>query len=139
MPFVAILPNNMPAQPRDERQIRILCDTVRQTAFELHAYLSSGHLEKVYENGLAHRLRKLGITVECQKPLQVRDEDGTVLGDYFADLFVQGCLIVELKAVKSIAPEHIAQTLGYLRAARIRDAMVINFGAQRLQVRKLIL
>ena len=49
------------------------------------------------------------------------------------------CLIVELKAVKAIAPEHIAQALGYLRAARQRDAMIINFGAQRLQVRKLIL
>ena len=139
VPSVAIPPDYMQTQDRDERQIRILCDTVRQTAFELHAYLRSGHLEKVYENGLAHRLRKLGLTVECQKPLQVRDEDGTVLGDYFADLFVQGCLIVELKAVKAIAPEHIAQTLGYLRAARQRDAMIINFGAQRLQVRKLIL
>ena len=139
VPFVAILPTNMQSQHRDERQIRILCDTVRQTAFELHKYLSSGHLEKVYENGLAHRLRKLGFTVESQKPLQVRDEDGTVLGDYFADLFVQGCLIVELKAARYIAPEHIAQTLGYLRAAGVRDAMIINFGAQRLQVRKLIL
>ena len=129
----------MQAQPRDERQIRLLCDTVRQTAFELHVYLKNGHLEKVYETGLAHRLRKIGLKVERQKPLQVRDEDGTVLGDYFADLFVQNCLIVELKAVKTIAPEHIAQTLGYLRAARQRDALIINFGAARLQVKKLIL
>ena len=129
----------MQTQHRDENQIRTLCNTVRQTAFELHAYLKSGHLEKVYENGLAHRLRKLGLTVECQKPLQVRDQDGAALGDYFADLFVQDCLIVELKAVKAIASEHIAQTLGYLRAARQRDAMIINFGAPKLQVKKLIL
>ena len=129
----------MQAHHRDERQIRMLCDTVRQTAFELHTYLKNGHLEKVYENGLAHRLRKVGLNVECQKPLQVRDEDGTVLGDYFADLFIQNCLIVELKAVKTIAPEHIAQTLGYLRAAHQRDAMIVNFGAPKLQVKKLIL
>ena len=129
----------MQTQYRDEREIRVLCDTVRQTAFELHVYLRNGHLEKVYENGLAHRLRKLGLTVECQKPLQVRDEDGAVLGDYFADLFVQDCLIIELKVVKTIIPEHIAQTLGYLRASRQRDAMIINFGAQNLQVRKLVL
>ncbi len=129
----------MQTQPRDERQIRLLCDTVRQTAFDLHTYLKSGHLEKVYENGLAHRLRKIGLKVEQQKPLQVRDEDGTVIGDYFADLFVQDCLIVELKATKTIAPEHIAQTLGYLRAARQRDALIINFGAARLQIKKLIL
>lgn len=125
----------MQTQHRDESQIRNLCDTVRQTAFELHAYLKSGHLEKVYENGLAHRLRKLGLTVELQKSLQVRDEDGAVLGNYFADLLIQGCLIVELKAAKAIAPEHIAQTLGYLRASRQRDAMIINFGAQKLQVK----
>ena len=129
----------MQTKHRDENQIRTLCDTVRQTAFELHAYLKSGHLEKVYENGLAHRLRKLGLTVECQKPLQVRDQDGAALGDYFADLFIQDCLIVELKAVKAIASEHIAQTLGYLRAAHQRDAMIINFGAPKLQVKKLIL
>ena len=136
---VPIFPDNMQTQYRDERQIRILCDTVRQTAFELHVYLKNGHLEKVYENGLAHRLGKLGLKVECQKPLQVRDEDGAILGNYFADLFIQDCLIVELKAVKTIAPEHIAQTLGYLRAARQRDAMIINFGAPKLQVKKLIL
>ncbi len=129
----------MQTQPRDERQIRLLCDTVRQTAFELHTYLKNGHLEKVYENGLSHRLRKIGMKVEQQKPLQVRDEDGTVIGEYFADLFVQDCLIVELKATKTIAPEHIAQTLGYLRAARQRDALIINFGAARLQIKKLIL
>ena len=122
----------MQTQYRDEREIRILCDTVRQTAFELHVYLRNGHLEKVYENGLAHRLRKLGLTVESQKPPQVRDEDGAVLGDYFADLFVQDCLIIELKAVKTIISEHVAQTLGYLRASRQRDAMIINFGAQKL-------
>ena len=57
---------------RDEQRIRALCDRVRQTAFELHGYLRNGHLEKVYENGMAHRLRKIGLAVEQQQPLQVR-------------------------------------------------------------------
>jgi len=61
-----------------------------------------GHLEKVYENGLARRLRKSGESVFQQHPLQVRDEDGEVLGDFFADLFVNECLIVELKACKTL-------------------------------------
>ena len=56
-------------------------------------YLRHGHLEKVYENGLAHRLRKVQLTVEQQYPLKVYDEDGTVLGEYFADLFVESKLI----------------------------------------------
>ena len=64
------------------KTINDLCDAVRQTAYDIHVYLGNGHLEKVYENGLAHRLRKAGVRVEQQHALQVRDEDGTVLGDY---------------------------------------------------------
>ena len=124
---------------RDEEAISKLCDAVREVAFTLHTYLRHGHLEKVYENGLAHRLRKVGMKVEQQKALQVRDEDGTILGDYFADLFIDDCLIVELKACRVIADEHIAQTLGYLRASNHRDALLINFGASKLEIKKLIL
>ena len=58
--------------------INELCDVVRQTSFEIHCYHRNGHLEKVYENALAHRLKKQGIEVERQHPLQVLDEDGTV-------------------------------------------------------------
>lgn len=79
------------------------------------------------------------MAVERQKPLQVRDEDGTVLGDYFADLFVENCLILELKACRALAPEHTAQTLGYLRASGQRDALLINFGSAKLEIKKLIL
>lgn len=124
---------------RDEAEILGLCDEIRETAFALHRYLRHGHLEKVYETGLAHRLRKRGLSVERQKPLQVFDEDGTVLGDYYADLFVEGCLVVELKAAKTLADEHIAQALGYIRASGFRDALLINFGNPRLQIKKLIL
>ena len=97
---------------KTENEIFHLCDQVRETAFALHRYLRHGHLEKVYENGLAHRLRKAGVQVKQQHPLQVLDEDGTVLGDYLADLFVEGELIVELKACKALADEHVAQLLG---------------------------
>lgn len=116
-----------------------LCDRVRQTAFDLHIFLRHGHLEKVYENGLAHRLRKAGLLVEQQCPLKVVDEDGTVLGDYYADLFIEGHLIIELKACKGLADEHIAQVLGYLRASGHRHALLINFGAPKIQIKKLIL
>ena len=113
-----------------------LCDIVRQTAFELHSYLRHGHLEKIYENGLSHRLRKNGIEVLQQHPLQVLDEDETILGDYFADLFVDGRIIVELKAVKALNEDHVAQILGYLRASRIEHGLLINFGAPKLEIRK---
>ncbi len=116
-----------------------LCDQIRETGFALHEYLRHGHLEKVYENGLAHRLRKLGLKVDQQFPLKVIDEDGTVLGDYYADLFVEDCLIAELKACKVIAEEHIAQILGYMRACRIEHGLLINFGASKLEIHKYVL
>jgi GxxExxY protein len=113
-----------------------LCDVVRETAFAIHCYHKNGHLEKVYENALAHRLRKLGLDVKQQHPLKVYDEDGTLIGEYFADLFVENRLIVELKATKALADEHVAQVLGYLRAARIEHGLLLNFGAPRFAIKK---
>lgn len=116
-----------------------LCDTAREASFALHKYLRHGHVEKVYQNGLLHRLRKQGIIAEVEVPLQVRDEDGTVLGDFFADLLVQKELLVELKAVKQLTDEHVAQVLGYMRASSIEHALLINFGSARLEIRKFVL
>jgi GxxExxY protein len=124
---------------QDEQEVLNLCDKIRQIAFDLHTYLRHGHLEKVYENGLAHRLRKAGLRVVQQQALQVHDEDGTILGDYIADLFVEDFLIIELKACKALANEHIAQVLGYLRSSSQHHAMLINFGAPRIEIKKLIL
>jgi GxxExxY protein len=124
---------------RNDKDIFELCSQVREAAFKMHLYLRHGHLETVYENGLVSRLRKSGLSVDQQRPLQVLDEDGTVLGDYYVDLFVENALIVELKACRTIINEHVAQTLGYLRASGCRDALLLNFGAPSLQVRKLIL
>jgi GxxExxY protein len=114
-----------------------LTDIVRETSYAIHCYHGCGHLEKVYENALVHRLGKLGLCVEQQKGMSVFDEDGTLLGEYFADLVVEGQLIVEVKAAKTIAAEHLAQVLGYLRSARIEHGVMVNFGAPRFQIRKL--
>ncbi len=114
-----------------------LTDIVRETGFAIHSYHGSGHLEKVYENASVHRLRKQGLKIEQQKPLPVHDEDGTLLGDYFADVIVDDCLLLELKAARDIAREHIAQLLGYLRSSRIEHGALLNFGAPRFQIRKL--
>jgi GxxExxY protein len=124
---------------KTQKEIFQLCDQIRETAFALHRYLRHGHLEKIYENGLANRLRKAGIQVKQQHALQVLDEDGTVLGDYFADLFVSGELIVELKAGKALTDEHTAQLLGYLRGSRIEHGLLINFGSSKLEIQKYVL
>jgi|SRR5438132_9215474 GxxExxY protein len=120
-------------------QINWLCDFVRETGFAIHKYHRHGHLEKIYENALAHRLRKQGLQVEQQHPLTVYDEDGTVLGAYFADLVVEGVLIVEIKAVRNVADEHVAQILGYLRSARKETGLLVNFGAPRFFIKKFLM
>jgi len=122
-----------------DTDIKRLCDIVRETSFEIHCYHRNGYMEKIYENALVHRLRKAGVTVEQQFPLHVYDEDGTLLGDFYADLFVENKLVVELKACQSIVNEHIAQMLGYLRASRMEHGLLINFGASKLQIKKYVL
>ncbi len=118
------------------RNVNELCDMVRETAYAIHCYHGNGHLEKVYENALAHRLRKAGLHAKQQHPIEVFDEDGTSIGEYFADLLVEDALIVELKASRTIVSEHVAQVLGYLRSARREHGLLINFGSYKFQIRK---
>ena len=118
------------------KDIKALSDQVRQIACDIHVYHGHGHLEKVYENALAHRLRKAGLDVKQQHPIQVYDEDGTLIGDYLADLLVESGLIIELKTAKTIPPEHEAQILGYLKSARLEHGLLINFGSFKFEIRK---
>jgi len=124
---------------RDWENINDLCDIIRTTSFAIHKYHRCGHLEKVYENALVNRLQKQGLELKQQYPLTVTDEDGTVLGEYYADLFVEGCLIVELKACKAVVEEHVAQLLGYLASSRIETGLLINFGATKLHIKKYLM
>jgi len=119
--------------------INQLCDVIRETSFAIHCYHRNGHMEKIYENALVHRLRKQGLEVKQQHPLSVRDEDGTLLGEFFADLFIESRLVVELKAARSVAEEHIAQLLGYLRSSRVETGLLINFGSSRIHVKKYLM
>lgn len=121
-----------------QEQVFARVNQVREIAFAVHRYLRWGHLEKVYENAMAHRLIRAGVDLQQQCPLRVFDEDGALLGDFRADLLVDGWLLLELKARESIADRDMAQVLGYLRAARLEHAMILNFGAPKLGVRKLI-
>lgn len=119
--------------------INQLCDVVRETSFAIHRYHRNGHLERIYENALANRLRKVGLKVEQQHPMSVYDEDGTLLGEFFADLFIEDRLIVELKAARAVAEEHIAQLLGYLKSGRVETGLLINFGSPVLHVKKYLM
>lgn len=113
-----------------------LCDQIRESAYALHQHLRHGYVEKVYENGLANRLRRIGLKVAQQHPISVFDDDETLLGEFHADLLVENFVIVELKACRCLANEHVAQLLGYLRGCRIEHGLLINFGAPKLEIRK---
>ena len=116
-----------------------LCDVIRETSFDIYNYLRSGHREQIYENALAHRLKKKGINLEQQWEVKVFDEDGTCLGYLKADLVVENRLICEIKGCRALVDEHVAQLLGYLRASRIEHGLLINFGDPRLEIKKYIL
>ena len=118
------------------KDIKALCDQVCQIGYDIHTYHGHGHLEKVYENALVHRLRKAGLDIKQQHPIQVFDEDGTLLGDYYADLFVENRLVIELKTAKTLADEHTAQIFGYLKSARCEHGLLINFGSYKFEIRK---
>ena len=118
------------------KDIKALCDQVRQIAYDIHVYHGHGHLEKVHENALANRLTKAGLNVKQQHPVNVYDEDGTLIGEYFADLLVEDRLIAELKTARALAPEHEAQTLGYLKSSEIEHGLLINFGSFKFEIRK---
>jgi GxxExxY protein len=107
-------------------------------AYKVSNTLGAGFLEKVYENSLAHEIRKAGMKCCQSQPLQVR-YDGIVVGDYEADLFVEDCVLVELKAVKDLNDLHKAQCLNYLKATGIRLCLLINFGNPHLEIKRIVL
>ena len=124
---------------KTDDEVMKLCDVVRQTGYDIHCYHGSGHREQLYHRALFHRLEKSGQKIFEQFPIKIYDEDGTLLCDYHADLLVEKRLIVEIKAVRAIAPEHIAQILGYLRGSRIRHGLLMNFGGVKFEVRKYVI
>ena len=100
--------------------------------------LGCGFLEKVYENALAHELRKVGYEVQQQHGISVM-YDGVTVGVFEADLVVSGLVIVELKTVKNLTDIHMAQCMNYLRATGARVCLLINFGNPKVEVKRVIL
>lgn len=119
----------------DEQMLRLVSEKVIGAAYRVGNKLGHGFMEKCYENALAHELRKAGIKVEQQVKLQVWYED-VVVGEYVADLVVEGSLIIEIKAVENLAPIHSAQCINYLAATNMPLCLLINF-SKRVEVKRL--
>jgi GxxExxY protein len=106
-------------------------------AYTVASCLGNGFLEKVYENALAHEIRKLGLDVVQQFNIQVQ-YDGIIVGDYVADLLVERCILVELKAMKALDNIHQAQCMNYLKATGYTVCLLINFGSPKLEVKRIV-
>ena len=120
----------------DDTGVNQLSERVIGCAFRVLNTLGCGFLEKVYENALAHELRKVGLAVVQQHGITVH-YDGIVVGEYAVDLLIEGTLIVELKASKALDGAHTAQCLNYLKATGLRFCLLLNFGKSRLEIRRL--
>ena len=99
--------------------------------------LGSGFLEKVYENALAVEVERTGLRVAQQHRIEVRYRDVPV-GEYAADLLVEDCVIVEIKAVKSFEDIHTAQCLNYLKATGLQVCLLVNFGASKAMLKRIV-
>jgi GxxExxY protein len=104
-----------------------LTETIIGCAFQVHNALGEGFLEKVYENALRIELAKRGLKVKQQEPITVY-YDGEVVGEFYADLWVEDRVIVELKAVRSLDKAHEVQLVNYLTATGVDTGLLLNFG-----------
>lgn len=99
--------------------------------------LGSGFLEKVYENALAHELRKSGLQTRQQHGIQVK-YDGAIVGEFAADLLIEENVLIELKTAKALDDAHIAQCLNYLKATGLSVCLLVNFGKPKVEIRRLV-
>ena len=104
-----------------------ITDLIIKAFYKVYNHFGYGFLEKVYQNSLAIEMRKLKLEVIQEARIEVYYE-GEVVGEYFADLLVADAVIVEIKAVKRLLPEHEAQLLNYLKATPYEVGLLLNFG-----------
>lgn len=109
-----------------------LTGKILEGSFEVVNELGAGFLESVYEREFFVALKQKGLNVTLQVPLHVKFR-GVIVGDFFADMFVEEKVLVELKAVRSLTGEHKAQVINYLKATGIRVGLLINFGKPKLE------
>jgi len=107
-------------------------------AIEVWKKLEYGFLEKVYENALAVELERRAIPFQQQKPLKV-NYAGRVVGEYVADLIVDSKILLEPKSVQAMGDAHIAQVLNYLKATGIRLGIILNFGPEKMESKRVVL
>ncbi|MBK9163254.1 MAG: GxxExxY protein [Acidobacteria bacterium] len=113
-----------------------LTGAIIYASFEVSNELGAGFLESVYEKALIVALAQRGLNINAQVPLKVRFRN-VIVGDFFADLIVEDKVLIELKAVSRLLPEHKAQVINYLNATGIETGLLLNFGNPRVEYYRL--
>ncbi len=118
-------------------ELNEITERIIHCAYIVANALGAGFLEKVYENTLAHELRKSGFSIAQQKGVLIR-YDGVTVGEYHTDLLVENAVVVELKAAKAIDEIHIAQCLNFLKASGYKLCLLINLWTPRIQIKRVV-
>ncbi len=118
-------------------EVNAITEKIIGCAYTVSNTLGIGFVEKVYENALAHALRKSGLAIAQQHLITV-EFDGELVGEFYADLLVADRVLVELKAVSMLIKKHTAQALNYLRAAGLEVCLLINFGKPKVEIQRLL-
>ena len=121
-----------------EKRIEELTGRVLGGVFEVANELGCGFLEKVYERALVRELGLRGVQAAAQVPLAVTYK-GYSVGEYFADIVVEGLVVVELKCVERLGNEHAAQCLNYLRASGMKVCLLVNFQRPKVEWKRILL
>lgn len=118
-----------------DEKINSITEKIIGCAYKVASKLGSGFLEKCYENALIYELRRIGLSVQQQIAIQVWYDD-IVIGEYVADLMVEGLILVELKAIQNLDTIHAAQCINYVTATKLPVCLLINFG-KRVQIKRI--
>ena len=118
-------------------QHKEITEAIIGAAFEVHNQLGYGFLERVYQRALQVELRRRGVNAEIEKRIQVQYK-GVVVGDYDADLIVDGCVAVEIKVAAQYDKRDEAQLLNELKATGLKVGVLLNFGRTKVEFKRLV-
>lgn len=116
-------------------EIESLIKTVIQCAYNLRIHLAAGFLENVYQKALMIELKEKGIHADTETPINVYYKN-EIVGEFRADIIVEGEIIIELKAVQHLLPIHETQLVNYLTATHTDHGLLINFGGERIEIKR---
>ena len=116
-----------------------LTEKILGAAFKVHSTLGMGFLERVYENALVVELSRMQLPIEQQRAMKVTYE-GVIVGDFFADLIVDGRVLLECKAISNLESAHEAQLMNYMRITKTQVGYLLNFGHKdKLEWKRIII